>query len=416
MEGYLGDLNLASLFLHGHATRTFESAMSNLEFIKYHDSRTATISQIPWATNYAKQRLGILSGSIWVFTFCIRTVIKYARDKDAQQNMGLLPSENSFRKIMEQYASLCITLSENIKTVLQYGHNFYNFCKECVRVIRVLQIHIGFKSDLRLKKPLRRGKGLDLNRTLNSWDIKKQRGIEVKVARSKPIPPPAAAAYTEAGNEGPDSPGTPEQEEEVLDWKYFEELSGPEKASCLKHLLNVTSEGMNMVQTQLRFLMDDIVDSVKDVNEADLLFLMADMFDRIKFLENLGTRRVKAEIGQISKLMTDFSKDFQSFMDYGHHIVKRFIELRDMVHLCHEFMVKGLKIEMLEEMVPLSTFKRKRNVANCFGGGEGRRGMKRVVSSYQPKYKVLDFFKVYYMDAVKTDKEIYANKFSFIIQ
>ncbi|ODN00398.1 hypothetical protein Ocin01_06283 [Orchesella cincta] len=390
MEGYLCDLNGASLFLHGHATRTFESAMSTLEFFRPQPNNRSSYPNM--TSSYSKYQLGVLSASVWMFGYSLRQIIQISGVNSETYNKTTIPSEIGFRKLLEQFAAMSLAVEEGVKVVLQHSHNFYHFCKECVRILKVLQIHVSFRCDIKIRLPIRRGDGLEVDQSLKKRDIVKQKAVEVMVAREN------------------QAEGEAEQQAE-LEWKKFGELTGQEKFYAMKHLLNVTLDGMNLVQTQLRFLIDDIVDSVKDVAEADLLFILADMYDRVKFLENVGNRSsTKAEMNQISRLMTEFCKDFQTFVDFGQHIMKRYIEFRDMMHLTYIFLTRGLKQEMLTEMVPGDTFKKKRVLRGCCGCG-GAKSRRKTVTNYQPKYDPNDFFRVSYRDAVTAHAVIFANKF-----
>ncbi|CAL8072622.1 unnamed protein product [Orchesella dallaii] len=393
MEGYLCDLNGASLFLHGHATRTFESAMSTLEFTKLHSHSGAVSSASAQIyTNYSKYQMGVLSASVWIFSYSLRQIIEMSNQNSEAFNKTTIPSEIAFRKLLEQFAAMCLAVEEGVKVVLQHSYNFYNFCKECVRILKVLQIYVKFRCEIKIRMPLKRGDGLEIDDLLSKKDIVKQKAAEVMVSREV------------QGDEDQELP-------KEAEWKKFEELTGPEKFHSLKNLLNVTLDGMNLVQTQLRFLTDDIVDSVKDIAEADLLFILADMYDRIKFLENVGNKNsTKAEMNQISRLMTEFCKDFQTFVDFGQHIIKRYLEFRDMMHLSYTFLTRGLKLEMLTEMVPGNTFKKKRRLKGCCGCG--RKNRKRLATNYQPKYDPNDFFRVSYRDAITAHAVVFANNFS----
>lgn len=401
MEGYLSDLNVASLFLHGHATRTFESALSTLEFVRM---RTISFSNIKQTlhrnSNYARSRLGILSSAVWILGYCIRSIVKVAVDRSSADNATVLPSEQGLRKVIEQFAGLCLLCSEGIKVILQYSYNFYNFCNECIRILQVLQIHVGFRAEFNLSPPLKRGDGLQLIRTLKKRDIVKLNAIVVQVGKTSDQPPTAG--------EGD------EEDDKEVEWTQFEKLSGNEKVYCLRDLMNQVSEGLTIVQTQLRFLLDDIVDSVKDVTEADLLFIFADMYDRIKFLENIGTSSIKPELEQIRILMTEFCRDFQIFIELAQQIMKRFMELRDTIHVTYEFLCNGLKLEMLGEMVPSTMFKRKRSVPVWCGGGANHK--RKLGTRFQPKYNFLDFFRIHYTDLVKGNYEIQGSKYFFRLE
>lgn len=390
MEGYFTDLNVASLFLHSHAARTFESAMGALEFEKLHafSLTTMTAATQKGSMSYTKQRLSILSSSIWIFGYCIRTMVQLAGN-GSLNNTDQIPSEAGLKKAVELYASVSLSVMDSVTTILQYSHNFHNFCKECIRILKILQIHLGFHAEFRLKKPLKRGDGLELNRSMKKNEVVKQKSVSVLVARA------------------PTSAPADENEEESLDWKPFTELSGVDKIISLRQLLHVTIEGVNLIQTQLRFLLDDIVDSVKDITEADLLFILADMYDRVKYLQNQRKKYAKTELAQLANLMSDFCKDFQAFVDFGQHILKRFVEFRDMIHITHEFLVNGLKLDFVSEMLPAYAFK-KRRLMPCCARGKNRKGS---VSKHMPTYHPIDFFRVHYMDILH--HQIFANKFYF---
>jgi len=125
----------------------------------------------------------------------------------------------------------------------------------------------------------------------------------------------------------------------------------------------------------------------------------------------VGKKESKKEMEEIANLLADFCKDFQSFVDFGQHIIKRYLEFRDMVHITHDYFVHGLKLDLLSEMLPADIFKKKRRP--WCGGPSRKRSKKRVLDKHFPKYKVDDFFRVYYKEAVHT--KIFANKCHFTV-
>jgi hypothetical protein len=368
-EGFLYTVTTAEAFILGHKSTTFNLALQAVDIpatIKQQEAALSVDCMIKYPDDFdvATHRLGLLASRVWIFSYCVPMLFENEQ----------YPPETTFWKVMEQFGLLVIQVEEGCATLITQSINFYNFAAECMRVIRILQMKIEFEGETTIQEPLQRGSGLQLNR-MKSSQVSTKKKVDVKVAKVN------------------------KTDRSQSEWTKFADLPSLDKLVALKYLVNSTIEAYSLAQLQIRFLVDDIIESSLDVhNEQDVLFALGDMFDRISFMDSQPqTVHQEHEMTVIRQSMTQFTASLLAFIQAPQHIMEKVMELRDICQVSCEYLYKECGLDLFK-VIPDVLFKNwgKRQRSCCCGLRADRNR-----EFFMPAYQGQDLFRTYFEDATK---------------